>query len=75
MVYGNFEIMKFKGQVLGSMQISGVGDKVVPLVRDVIRKEMKDTQSIVVHFIKNITHRGEFTESVANELREAIRKA
>ena len=73
MVHGNIEVMKFKGKILGSMQISGVGDKVVPLVREIVRDELKGTLCIVVHFKKAITHKGAFTEEVANKLREAIR--
>lgn len=74
MVHGKIEVMKFKGKSLGSMQISGVGDKVVPLVREIVRTELKGTACIVVHFMNHITHTGAFTEEVANNLREAIRK-
>ncbi len=73
MVHGNIEVMKFSGKNLGVMQITGVGDKVVPMVRDIIRPELKSTECIVVHFMNHITHKGAFTEEVANKLREAIR--
>jgi len=56
MVHGKIDVMKFKGKSLGSMQISGVGDKVVPLVREIVRTELKGTACIVVHFMNHITY-------------------
>lgn len=74
MIHGNFEVKKFKGHILGTMQISGVGDKVVDLVRAVVKAEIKSTECVCVHFINNITHKSHFTDEMANLLRKAIRE-
>jgi len=68
----DFDILKFKGKTLGTLQISGVGDKVVPLVREVVRPLMKSSECLCIHFKKNITHKGAFSKEIAETLIRAI---
>ena len=72
MIHGDIEVLRTRSP-LGTLQISGVGDRVVPLVRDVARSVQSSGESLVIHFRNHITHKTEFTPEIADQLREAIR--
>jgi hypothetical protein len=72
MLHGNIDVVRTRSP-LGTLQISGVGDRVVPLVRDVARAVMSSRESLVIHFRNHITHKREFTPEMADLLREAIK--